>query len=173
VANLYGANFQAIPGTGFALTFATTIVNNLDSGNDGTGSETARESAQNRAFEASCAALVLAKLCGRGAPHPLLAPKFRFSLQLIALTRGALDSMNYSDDFADAVLCSAVADDATIVLSEDFVDSLSQTDQLELTNEQNLALAALRTRDDTNYYLLRTATGSLAELIKNQVHSLS
>ena len=173
VANLYGAHWQAIPGTGFALTFAATFAIDSESGGDTTVPASTHQSEQDRAFDAVCAALVLSKLCGRNAPHPLLAPKFRFSLQPIALTRGPLDSMSYSDDFADAVLCSAVADDATIVLSDDFVDSLSQTERLELTSEQNLALAALRTRDDTNYCLLRNATGSLAELIEGQVNSLS
>lgn len=154
VAGLYGANWRSLPGTGFALSIA-------------------QRPAQDHAFEAACAALVLAKLCGSSAPHALLAPKFRFSLQPLWLEEGPFEAHNYNEEIADAVLRSAVADDATIVLSVEFLNNLTQPDRLELTREHNPALAALHGDDNTDYYLLSRATGNLADLIENQVHSLA
>lgn len=154
VADLYGADWLSLPGTGFALSIS-------------------QRPAQDHAFEAACAALVLAKLCGKNAPHPLLAPKFRFSLQPLVLHQGQLNAHSYSDELADAVLRSAVADDATIALSTPFFDKLAEPERLALTHEHNPALAALRGDDDTDYYLLSQATGNLAELIEHQVRSLT
>lgn len=154
VADLYDADWQALPGTGFALAVPARP------GHD-------------HSFDAACACLVLAQLCGRNAPHPRLAPKFRFSLQAQELTHGQLEPFSNSDDLADAILRSAVADDAAITVCPNFVEDFSRLDLLNLTREANPALAALRASDATDYYLLNSATGTLAEHIDHQVHSLA
>ena len=154
VAGLYDADWQSLPGTGSALAISA-------------------RPGQDQSFDAACACLALTQLCGRDAPHPRLAPKFRFSLQALELAHGQLDPFSYSDDLADAILRSAVAEDSTTTVCPNFVEEFSRLDLLHLTREGNPALAALRSSDDTDYYLLNSATGTLAEHIDQQVQSLA
>jgi hypothetical protein len=155
VAELYDAEWGTMIGTGFLLVF------------DANGDD--------RGFEAACAALVLANLFAQIETRG----QFRFSLQAEALSYansapGAnwLDLLRDNNALEDAILLSAVADNAAVAMSIAFVGQLARPERLLMTHEQNSALSSLRTETGSGYYLMRAAAPPTAELLARQVLSL-
>ncbi len=155
VAELYDAEWGTMIGTGFLLVF------------DADGDD--------RGFEAACAALVLANLFAQLETRG----QFRFSLQAEALSYANsapdanwLDVLRDNNALEDAILLSAVADNAAVAMSIAFVGQLARPERLLMTHEQNSALSSLRTETGSGYYLMRAAAPPTAELLARQVVSL-
>ena len=151
VAQLYNAAWQTLAGTGFVLLF------------DGNNGE--------RLFEAACAGLVL---CGLSNDPDSPGVRLRCALN-VAVSAPTGDDHHSIDAEAqaDAVLLSAVADDASIAVPASVGRILSQGDRLLLSREHNAALRSLHNGEDTDFYLLRRAAEPIDSLIRQQVASLS
>ena len=115
-----------------------------------------------RAFQASCAALVLARMCDQPG-----GGRYRYSLQSLTV-HGEPSGAALSD----ARLLCALADDHAIALAEPFARRLDRPERLDITHEHSPALADLQSGASQGYYHMRGAVHTINELLLSQEQAL-
>ncbi|MCR9278087.1 MAG: hypothetical protein NXH85_08935 [Pseudomonadaceae bacterium] len=161
VADLYGGQATALPGTGVLLTFSGYTHSD-------------------RCFEIICAAILLAEMFARAngqfiedsEPSELL---YRFGLHKVDLDGteegNPLDVVADHDAVADAVLLSATARNSTLVVSEDVFFDLDRVERLLFEERRNPALGAMSTAG-AHCYLVHGVTDSYQVLLERQAELL-